>query len=189
MIDIFNSDNSELNTIEDTEEQEETVSKQTEEGEYVRINLGSEEEDMRQCLKEYNRLYERYSNLLNWDVKEIYNDSNNQIPIYIWRNFLLDSRVQRWIRDEQFVKMQAKRNQLLDKVGDNNSTATVQALSAIMKATEDEEDKLEDNKVYIYSFIPLTKEEERLNNAKTLKAIPDEIRAGLQHITSKSGNK
>lgn len=188
MIDIFNED-ADLEIEEESEEITEQKSHSQDEGEYIRINLGSDEEDMRKCLAEYNKLYLRYSNILNWDVRQIYNASSKDIPIYIWRKFLLDSRIQQWIRDEQYIKMQAKRNELLDKVGDNNSTATVQALSAIMKATEEEEDRLEDNKVYIYSFIPLTSEEERLNNAQTLKAIPDEIRAGLQHINSKSSNK
>ena len=150
-------------------------------GEYIQISLGAHEFEMQQCLIAYDKLYQENPDLLNWDIRELAKHSN--IPVNRWRNFLLDSRVQKWISDEQFLKMQAKRNTLLEKVGDNNSTATVQALTAIMKATDDETDRLEDNHVYIYSFMPLTHEEERLNNAQVLNSIPDEVRAGMQHIS------
>ena len=168
---------------EQKDEEENKPSKPTiKGGKFVQISLGATEIDMLKCLTEYDKLYEKYPDLLTWDIRKLTQVTN--IPAYSWRNFLLDSRVQKWIADEQFLQMLAKRNILLNSVGENNSTATVQALTAIMKATDDTTDRLEDNHVYIYSFMPLTNEEERLNNAQVLKSIPDEIRTGMQHITS-----
>lgn len=153
-------------------------------GDFISIPIGATEISMKRCLEEYNKLYQQYPNLLNWDIRQIATHcTNKNITISDWRNFLLDSRVQKWMSDEQYLKMQAKRNSLLDKVGDNNSTATVQALTAIMKATDDDQDRLEDNHIYIYSFMPLTNEEERLNNAQVLDSIPDEVRTAMQRIT------
>ena len=71
---------------------------------------------------------------------------------------------------------------LLEQLGNDRSTATVQALTALMKSTSDESNKIDDGKIFIFSFMPLTEEEERLNNAQTLKSIPNEIRDALQHI-------
>ena len=148
---------------------------------YIQIAVSPSETDMIQCLEAYNKLYATHEDLLNWDIRKLTIETG--ISPVKWRNFLLDSRIQKWMADEQFLKMQTKRNELLEKVGDNNSTATVQALTTIMKATDDDSDRLEDNKVYIYSFMPLTNEEERLNNAQVLDSIPAEVRAGMQHIS------
>lgn len=168
---------------QEEQEPEQTTTTISAGGDFINIPVGATEISMRLCLAEYNKLYTTYPNLLNWDIRQIANACKNpKITINDWRNFLLDSRVQKWMSDEQYLKMQAKRNSLLDKVGDNNSTATVQALTAIMKATDDDQDRLEDNHIYIYSFMPLTQEEERLNNAQVLDSIPNEVRAAMQRI-------
>lgn len=182
-----------ISFFKEQEEQEEQNTPQTTVlvgGDFINIQIGVTEVQMKLCLQEYNKLYQQHPDLLNWDIRQIaMRSTNKNITISDWRNFLLDSRVQKWMSDEQYLKMQAKRNSLLDKVGDNNSTATVQALTAIMKATDDDQDRLEDNHIYIYSFMPLTNEEERLNNAQVLDSIPDEVRAAMQRISiNKNGS-
>lgn len=176
---LFKDDIEEEKEIEDTNEQ----------GEYIKIAISKSETMMAACIKEYDKLHKEYGSILTWTVKDFTaHCENKNITAKDWREFLLDSRVRRWIDDENYLEMNATKMKLLKNVGTNNSTATVQALTALTKATEDTDSRIDDNKIYIFSFMPLNDQEERLNNVQMLKSIPDEIRDAIQYIPNGTSN-
>lgn len=180
-----------LNDEDDKKDVQDTVAQSIHKGKYMSLALGQTEKMMHICVDEYNKMYDAFkSEVLQWDHSDLANHcETDEISIQDWKNFLLDSRVQTWIEDEIYLMIRTKQVQLLDKVGEDRSTATVQALTALMKANEANANKIEDNKIYIYSFMPLSKEERRLNNVKILSSVPDEIRGALQHVSTDNNDE
>lgn len=163
---------------------EETLNQSLVQGKYMSLNLSNQEKTMKRMLNEYNKLCaQNMPDILKWSHIDLHkNSSDRQLTINDWKQFLMDNRVQAWINEELYIMMRTKQMSLLEQLGNDRSTATVQALTALMKSTSDESNKIDDGKIFIFSFMPLTEEEERLNNAQTLKSIPNEIRDALQHI-------
>lgn len=185
MSNIFINPQDEEDPIED--EQTELV-----EGDYISINLGSSETEMKKTLKEYNKLCSKYMpEILKWTHLDLLQHSTDKsISLKNWRDFILDTRVKNWIKEELSIIIQSKQLELLNKVGDDRSTATVQALSAIMRIdNEDDANRIDDNKIFIYSFMPLTDQERRLNNAQVLDSIPIEVKRALQYISPDDSDK
>lgn len=173
-----------LNQEDNDKEVEKIIKQSVVEGEFISLTLGETEVMMKKALIEFNSLCKNnMPDILQWNHIDLYKASKDKsLKIIDWKNFIMDTRFQTWLNEEIYILSQAKKVNLLNKVGDNNSTATVQGLSALLRATENETNKIDDGKIFIYSFMPLTDEEGRLNNAQKLSAIPDEIKAALQYI-------
>ena len=165
---------------------EEILKQSLVQGKYISLNLSEQEKTMKQALKCYNKLCDSYMpEILKWSHIELHEACpDSGLTIVDWKQFIMDSRVQAWINDEMYLMMRSKAFTLLDKLGDDRSTATVQALTALMKSTSEEANKIDDGKIFVYCFMPLTEEEERLNNAQVLKTIPDEVRLAIQKISA-----
>ena len=153
-------------------------------GRYISLNLSEREKSMKRALELYNTLCDSHMpEILRWSHVDLHQQCP-ELPITEWKQFLMDARVQAWISDEMYIMMRTKAMSLLDKIGDDRSTATVQALTALLKSTSEESNKIDDGKIFVYCFMPLTQEEERLNNAQVLKTIPDEVRLAIQRISA-----
>lgn len=168
------------------EELEEVLKQSVVPGKYITLILSEQEIKMKKTLDEYNRLCDDFMpEILKWNHIDLFKRSQNkELTIYDWKNFLIDARVQNWLNEEMHIMMRSKAISLLDRVGDDKSTATVQALTALMKSTSEDTNKIDDGKIFIYCFMPLTTEEARLNNAQVLSSIPDEVRLAIQHISA-----
>ena len=160
-------------------------------GEYMSLNLGASETEMIMMLNEYNTLCKKfYPKIISWNYSDLFRNSlDPRIKLTDWKMFILDSRVRNWLNDEIYLMNKQKQVELLNKLGADHSTATVQALSTIIKANENEDDRIDDSKIYIYSFMPLTDQERRLNNVNILGAIPDEVKDAIQYIPAGNDNK
>lgn len=183
-MDIFKDE--ELNKPKKQEEKTNLVR-----GDYMSLNLGTTETDMIDMLKEYNDMCKRYyPKIIGWNYSDLFKNSlNPKIKLTDWKMFILDSRVRNWLNDELFLMNKQKQIELLNKLGQDHSTATVQALSTIIKANEAEDDRIDDSKIYIYSFMPLTDQERRLNHVNILGAIPDEVKDAIQYIPTGNDNE
>ena len=155
-------------------------------GRYISLNLSEQEKTMKIALVHYNNLCDAYMpEILKWNHIDLHKKCPEAgLSITDWKDFLMDARVQAWINDEIYIMMRSKSISLLDKIGDDRSTATVQALTALMKSTAEETNKIDDGKIFVYCFMPLTQEEERLNHAQVLSSIPDEVRLAIQKISA-----
>ena len=176
-------------TNEDNEQEvKETLSHSKVSGDFMSLTLSSKEDKLKKALIAYNQLCEHnMPNILQWTYIDLYNACQDKsITRQDWRNFLTDSRVQNWINEETQIIMKTKQLKLLETLGTDRSTATAQALNILVKANENDSNKIDDGKIFIYSFMPLTNEEKRLNNVQILRAIPDEVKSALQYISPDS---
>ena len=177
---------------EDKREESKAIEKAIEkattfEGKYINTHISSSETKFISMLQIYDNLCEKnMPNILEWDHIMLYQhtkQSNPYLHVSDWKNFLLDARIKNWINEEVSILVRSKQVQMIGKLGEDRSTATVQAFSALMRSTEEDLNKIDDSKIFIYSFMPLSQEEKWLNYAQILNSIPDEIRVGLQHIS------
>lgn len=113
-------------------------------------------------------------------------EMDKNIDLYVWRVFYTDSRVREFYKKEFELGLDAKKQILLQQVGENKSTATNQALVALLKREEENQLDPNDNKIFVYSFIPLNENERNADNVKILENIPEGIRDA---ITIVEGNK
>lgn len=180
MIDLFIDDNKN----KEPEKEKTSLVK----GKYMSLNVGAQEKVMIKTLEEYNKLCDSfYPDIIGWNYPDLYKHSKDkELTITDWKLFILDSRVRTWINDEIYLINKTKQVELLNRVGTDHSTATVQALTSLMKANEDEDNRIDDSKIFIYSFMPLTDQERRLNNVNYLRAIPDEVKDAIQYIPGRS---
>lgn len=104
---------------------------------------------------------------------------HNEIELLTWRNFYKDDRVREFYKQEFDLNLESKKHKLIAEMGANHSTATNQAVIALLKREEEETMKTENNTIIVYSFIPLNDQERNLENVRILENIPEGIKAGL----------
>jgi hypothetical protein len=169
------------------------------EGDYITITLGTDEKKMQQVLRVYNILCKTYFpdilGFTHYRIYEIYKNRVNEIKIHNltpqdFKMFLQDTRVTAWIQTEYAAIVRTRYFDLLKQAGEDRSTATVQALTAFSKLVEDSDDQqTQQDTTYIYSFMPLSEEEGRLNNVYKLESIPTSVRNAIQHEDRREADK
>lgn len=149
------------------------------------LHINFEDENMKKCLRVFNALCENYyPDIKQWDHVELSQMSqmlNENIPPFIWRNFLLNDKVKEWYDEEQAVEIRKKINILLSKA-DTNNTAQQQTLNNLL--TQSSKSKQSENKtIIIYNcFVPLSEDEKENPNVKKINSIPDAISNAIQDI-------
>lgn len=139
----------------------------------------------------FNEHYEqRPSEITGYTYFELYQmtDPKHKITLGDWKEFIRDRRVQQWYSDELQLTINARLQSLAKKAGTDKSTATQQTLTSLLKYTEAGREVEESNEIYIYGHIPLTPNEEKLENVKYIKTIPKEIADALT-VYERSDNK
>ncbi len=130
----------------------------------------------------FNTLYKsRPQTITQYSYYQLWELSDRSIPIAVWKEFYNDPRVQRWYDDELEMALSANLQKLATEAGNNKSSATLQALTAILKHRETKTaDTPESNTVFIFSHVPLTTVEENLENAKILRARPQAFDSAIK---------
>lgn len=106
-------------------------------------------------------------------------EEKEAITLAQWKSFYLDRRVQSWYDQELELLMKSKLHKLTRQAGSDRSTATQQALQGLLKHISENTVKAEENKIIVYTHIPLTDQEAHLKNVKVESTIPQEIRDAL----------
>lgn len=149
------------------------------------LHIQFKDESLKHCLRVFNKLCETYyPDIKQWDHVELAQMSralNENIPPFLWRNFLLHEKVREWYKEEQAVEMRKKINILLSKA-DTNNTAQQQTLNSLL--TQANKAEQTDNKtIIIYNcFVPLSEDEKENPNVRKLNRIPDAISNAIQDI-------
>jgi len=154
------------------------------------IQLSSNEQHLQHLVDEFNRLCieeAHYPDILSWDHYELFLRSNGTTP-QEWKNFRLNPKVKQWYDEEQDLQLRSKLMKLLGEMGDAKSTGQAQTLSALLKQVSDR-DKVDTSTKYIYSFVPLTIDEEKNPNINILDSIPPEIADAIQTIGPRTNKK
>lgn len=108
--------------------------------------------------------------------------SNREFSALEWRDFKLHPMVASWLDEEMGMIMKDRAFKLMDIVGENNSTATTQSLTAVLNYLDRKKDIVQNPTMFIYSFVPLSESEAQAPNVRTLENIPTEIKNAIVHI-------
>lgn len=151
----------------------------------IDIQLNTNEQHLQHLIDEFNRLCTEgnYPSILSWDHYTLFVKSNGTTP-QEWKEFRLNPKIKQWYEDEQNLQLQSSLMKLLQEVGDGRSTGQAQTISAMLNQLNKLE-KQESTVKYIYSFVPLTKEEALNPDVRILQDIPTEIRDAIQVIQTR----
>lgn len=126
--------------------------------------------------EEFNKIYDNFPKVIaEWSYYELWERTEKVFPLSSWKDFMLDKRVRTWFSEELDLALRTNLQHLAKTVGNDRSTATQQALTAILKHQETNTPTEEQNVIFVYTFVPLTTIEENLPNVRTLETIPKEI--------------
>lgn len=108
--------------------------------------------------------------------------SDKQFSALEWRQFKLHPMVASWLDEELGIMIKDRAFKLAEIVGENNSTATTQALTATLNYLDKKKDLVQNPTIFIYSFVPLSEMESQAPNVRTLENIPTEIKDAIVQI-------
>lgn len=108
--------------------------------------------------------------------------ADNEFSALEWREFKLHPAVSAYLDEELAMIMKDKAFELAKLSGNNNSTATTQALTSALNFLDKKKSFVQNPTVFIYSFVPLSEMEAKAPNVRTLENIPTEIRDAIVHI-------
>lgn len=146
------------------------------------IDFGIPKEHKLHYLQElFSNLLTDFPDAIHFSPYELWKKENTVSP-ETWKEFLSNDKVDAWFQNELEIRVRSKAFKLLDSVGDNNSTATTQALSQIFGFMDKNKEKNIDPVIFVYSFIPLTPEEEKAPNVRTVRNIPVEIQNAIKKV-------
>lgn len=127
--------------------------------------------------------------LLDLNHYELWRKSGKRFTPEEWKKFRLNEGVDQWYAEELLLIAKTKESKLIRSAGDNKSVAETQALNQISAFIERNQSHVKDTTIFIYSFIPLNKEEEQSPNARIINNIPTEIENAIIKVSRDSVKK
>lgn len=141
----------------------------------MEINFNAEEREKKVLLEEYRRLMQRYyPTILHWTHYDLAEHSDIEDP-EAWKRFILDPRIQGWLDEELSIHIKSQVFKLVEDSDSNRSTAVVQTLNSFLNFLEKRQvDPANMGPAYIYTFVPLTTDEQYASNVRILTHNPME---------------
>jgi hypothetical protein len=88
----------------------------------------------------------------------------------IWKEFLTTREVADWIKSEQALIQNAEMNKLINGISTSHSVGQAQIMNVLAKLQEQK--SIKDGPVFIYSYVPLSPEQEQAENIIKLDIDP-----------------
>lgn len=88
-----------------------------------------------------------------------------------WKTFLTEPEIADWIKSELTLLQDAELRKLLHDISKSHSVGQAQIINALAKLTDDNKGTKE-GPVFIYTYIPLSKEQEKAPNVIKLDTDP-----------------
>lgn len=121
----------------------------------------------------YNRMWNEFKKLgqaaLYMSHYDLIRDTSIDDP-HQWKLFLMEPEVIDWIQSELKVLQEAELKKLIKDIGDSNSVGKAQLINVLSRLNEDKEGK--DGPIFIYTYIPLSKEQKQAENVQELDIDP-----------------
>lgn len=136
------------------------------------------EEKLYNCVLVFNEMYETskkvISELTYFDLYKEAKTIDTSLSVFDWKTFYQDERVREWYKEELELALEANIQKLSGEATKNKSSQTT--LISLLNYKRGQKIQHEDqNKIFIYTHIPLNPQENRINNVRVLKTIPKEI--------------
>lgn len=148
------------------------------------IDIKFDDEELNECVDAFNYMCSEkrmYPNILSYDHYTLFLNHNTIGPT-IWKKFLSNEQIIEWYEQETNIAIRTKTNKLINNLDNGTqSTGTAQTLSQLLSQLN--KTKTNNNKtIIIYTFIPLTKQEEENPNINVSDTIPNSIANAIQTI-------
>lgn len=144
----------------------------------IKLDVSLDERSIKRLNTVFNTKFKTaYPSILSWTHVDYYRMTNEGSPSE-WKEFLKIPQVSTFIDEERKIFQETAYHKLiLGAVEDDKmaSTAKVQAISQFHTIQKANEQKKNEEQIFIYSFVPLTKDEMGAPNVKILDFIPKEI--------------
>lgn len=145
-----------------------------------------DELDLNECVQEFDKLCETlYPKVLEYNHHQLAKTTNISSPNK-WKRFLLNPRVKEWFASEKAILVNSEIQRLMSSAGSSHSTASVQALNALIAQQKLLEEQQEQKKIIVYNFIPITDEERKSGVINEIKDVPSGIRRAIRYVGSDS---
>ena len=95
---------------------------------------------------------------------QTYNDPHH------WKLFLMDPEVGEYISSEMELLQKSELKKILKNIGESNSVGKAQLINVLNKLSEDNTNK--EGPTFIYTYIPLSSEQEQHSNVHKLEQDP-----------------
>jgi hypothetical protein len=162
----------------------------------INVNLfdPEKEEYLYRAVIVFNKIYtevpKEASHLGYYQLWQKGRNYDSELDVVTWKQFMLDNRVSAWYDTELEMALNTNLQKLATEAGNNKSTATLQTLTAILKHKEGKvTDAPDQNKIFVYTHIPLTDVEERLENVTKLRNQPEGISGAIKVFEGRSDNE
>lgn len=145
-----------------------------------------DEQPLNKCVEEFDKLCEtQYPKVLEYNHYTLSQRTGVNSP-NMWKRFLLHPKVKEWFNSEKAILLNTEIQRLMSQAGDSHSTASVQALNALIAQQKILEDQQEQKTIIVYNFIPITDEERKSGIINEVKSVPSGIRRAIRYINSDS---
>lgn len=88
----------------------------------------------------------------------------------VWKEFLLETDVRGWLETERKLLSNTELNKMLSGISDSHSVGQAQLINTLSKLDADTDTK--EGPIFIYTYVPLNKEQDKAENVKKLTDDP-----------------
>lgn len=88
----------------------------------------------------------------------------------LWKDFLTSRDVSDWVKSEQTIIQNAELNKLIHGISKSHSVGQAQIMNTLAKLAEQK--TVKEGPVFIYTYVPLSKEQEQAQNVIKLDIDP-----------------
>ena len=88
----------------------------------------------------------------------------------LWKEFLLETDVRGWMETERKLLSNTELNKMLSGISDSHSVGQAQLINTLSRL--DADTSVKEGPIFIYTYVPLNKEQEKAENVKKLADDP-----------------
>lgn len=145
-----------------------------------------DELELNKCVEEFDKLCEtQYPKVLEYNHYDLSKRTNISSP-NVWKRFLLNPKVKEWYNTERLIFVNSEVQRLMSQAGDSHSTASVQALNALLAQQKALGEQSDQKTLIVYNFIPITDEERKSGVINEVRDVPSGIRRAVTYLKSNS---
>jgi len=123
--------------------------------------------------EEYNEMWKIFKNLgsdaIFMNHYDLANTTQVENPM-LWKSFLMDTEVDEYIKSEVYVLQETELKKMLQNIGTSKSVGKAQLINVLTRLKDDSTTKT--GPIFIYTYVPLSKEQEQAENIKKLSSDP-----------------
>lgn len=108
-------------------------------------------------------------NALTWNHYDLAANTGDRFTVDQWKSFLMDGRVSKYINTEFESIQSAELRKLIVNIGSNTKSVGHAQLISTLAKLMDNTGKPDDNKIFVYTYVPLNAQQEHASEVVQLE--------------------